>query len=291
MGWHRPAPGCVESEPRAHPSSEAGKWRQRPMGRASAAERWLAIAWARPPARSAETTEAAPARVAVGRARQAGARTRRQAAAGRARPVGVRTRRQAVADRARQAGARTPRVLRRGLGRRRQRAELLVLARRTRVAVPPWARPSPRTDSCPRANRSGRDPPLAREKSHRAQRGAGCSNPDQVGGRSREAPDRGLAEGAAAARAAARRSAGWGAPPARALPTRERAGAAAAREGELPRRLTGCRKTGKTCWWAGSRRRTACTRSCEKLPSSSDASLTCVGTRREHTRFTASLRS
>ena len=34
-----------------------------------------------------------------------------------------------------------------------------------------------------------------------------------------------------------------------------------------------CRKTDRICWWAGSRRRTACTRSCEKLPSSSYAAL------------------
>ena len=55
---------------------------------------------------------------------------------------------------------------------------------------------------------------------------------------------------------------------------------------QLPR-PRGCRKTGKTCCRAGSRRRTAYTRSCEKLPSSSYAAPTCTAKRREHTRFGA----
>jgi X-X-X-Leu-X-X-Gly heptad repeat protein len=183
-------------------------------------------------------------------------------------------------------------------GRRRRRAGLAA-ARRNRVAGHrPWARPWLRMDSCLRVSRSARDQPGVPGQSHPDRRGAGCSKPAQAAERSRDSGELEAVARLAIARAvAARRTA---AEPAATVPKPARVGAAAAaargearrdREGALPRRPKGCRRTGKTCWWAGSRRRTACTRSCEKLPSSSYAPLTCVAKRREHTCFTASLRS
>jgi hypothetical protein len=93
------------------------------------------------------------------------------------------------------------------------------------------------------------------------------------------------------AEVAVRHTVGARAAVAAALPTRAqvvlgpRVEAPRRREQELPPRPTDCRTTGKTCWWAGSRRRTAYTRSCEKLPSSSCAALKYAAGRAEHTRF------
>jgi len=131
----------------------------------------------------------------------------------------------------------------------------------------PWHR----TDSCLRVRRSGRAQQLRPRQSHRHPRWV------DWGARAERAAEhsRGRLDRAAVARVAARAArhiaVRRGLLAARAR--RERVGVAEAaregrrvRQGELPRRPMGCRRTGKTCWWAGSMRRTACTRSCEKLP-------------------------
>ena len=58
------------------------------------------------------------------------------------------------------------------------------------------------------------------------------------------------------------------------------------RAGALPRRA-GCRKTGKTCWWADSTRHTACTRSCENSQARAMPAHFTRPSAGEHTRFTA----
>src|SRR6185369_4415829 len=143
------------------------------------------------------------------------------------------------------------------------------------------AKRSRQRDSCPRGSQSARGRPRARPQTRWHQREADCCSM-----RAREVePDRKGLDRAAAkleARAAAPRRAAGQLAEGHPRPARAGAVAAAEREGRheqaeaqllLP---TDCRKTGKTCWWAGSRRRTACTRSCEKLPSSSYGALTCA---------------
>lgn len=147
------------------------------------------------------------------------------------------------------------------------------------------------TDSCPPVSQSVRDRP----KMYQPEEAGRCSTRAPGGEHDPRGRDRAAAkreERRAVLRTAVELLA-------EARPKRTPEGAVAAEqegrceqaEAQLLRPMD-CRKTGKTCWWAGSRRRTACTRSCKKLPSSSygraDLREPCV---REHTRFTASLRS
>ena len=230
---------------------------------------------------------AARAVVGTGRARAVADTRRAQAVAG--------TR--AVERTLRRAAARTPQALRRSpVASRRLQAELPGAAPRSLRVGLPLEKPSLQTDSCLRVSRSARDRREVRGQNHRDRQGVGCSTQALAVVRSRLGTD----PLAAARRQGMRVLRKWAEREllAAAAPKRERAALAEAereqrpeREGELPRRLTGCRRTDKICWWAGSRRRTACTRSCEKLPSSSYAALTCAAKRGEHTRFTASLRS
>jgi hypothetical protein len=159
--------------------------------------------------------------------------------------------------------------------------ERRVAARHSPEGRLPLAKPWHQTDSSPLGNRSARDRPRARPQTRSHQReGDRCSTPVPEVEPERKAPD--LVAAKRAARAAALHKAVEQPPAAR--PRRKRVGAVAlaVREGrhELAEaqllRPMDCRKTGKTCWWAGSRRRTACTRSCEKLPSSSYGALTCA---------------
>jgi len=165
------------------------------------------------------------------------------------------------------------------------------------------AKPWRRTDSCLRASQSGRDQPRELAQSPLGRLAGVNPRPARLGvvrspapvDRAAVAKARGLEDRRTVAGEA--REAGVLPKPVRAAPAGERVvrlaqrGDCRSRAGELPQRPKGCRKKGKTCWWAGSTRRTAYTRSCEKLPSSSCAPHTCAAKRRQHTRFTASLRS
>jgi len=214
------------------------------------------------------------------------------------RPPGAAAHMQAAHTERERAARRSPAVV------RNRQAVPPVTARQSQAAgrrvrsAKPWRR----TDSCPRASQSGRDQPRELEQNplHRL---AGEVPRPAVPGVERS-PARVVRAVAANAHAPAdRRIAAEGARQVAELPKPAqavlagrvarlaRAGDCRSRAGELPQRPKGCRKTGKTCWWAGSTRRTAYTRSCEKLPSSSCAPHTCAAKRRQHTRFTASLRS
>ena len=202
-----------------------------------------------------------------------------------------------AAARMRRRAAHTPLP---GVARKAQPAEAhrrlaaLRAERRSRVAD---RRRSPdqrwrRTGSCLRANRSAREPVQNRD-----QQGAG-SRPELAAAQARHRQVDGGRRGGpatvarrpedrnAVGRAQARRAESPTRRPGEAaLVAPRRAEARRTQAGELPQRPKDYRKIGKTCWWAGSTRRTACTRSCEKLPSSSCAPLTCAAKRREHTRF------
>lgn len=133
-------------------------------------------------------------------------------------------------------------------------------ARRPRNPARPWLR----MDSCPRETQSG----PARARTHRDQAGArarqraGARPADHTQAPAQEVPPAARAEQGAGRTQLGREL------PAEAHPMRAPAAVAGApgerrmRAGGLPRRAD-CRRTGKTCWWAGSTRRTACTRSCE----------------------------
>lgn len=219
------------------------------MGRASAdlLRRSRAIAWEWRQRHLAEPIAAEREQVA--------ADTERAQAALRKRGVGHRA--QALAARTARAPRRSP-----AEGRRPPRAEGQAQARRMALH-PRWAKPWLQTDSCLPGSRSGHDPL-------------------PVQGRNRPDPldlDANLRAGERSQARVVRPVAAIAAPVAGArlgaaeLPKRVRGPApvavTAAREERrdraegLPRRPMGCRRTGKTCWWADSRRHTACTRSCE----------------------------
>ncbi len=267
MGCVRRALGYVGSEPRVRPSSGAGRWRRRQRGRASADPRVrsAAIVWKREPARPAATTAAALAEADTRRVRAAAHRqaelrmqaehTAPVAVAHKARPV--------AAHRARALGRSPP------VADHRPRAELLAAALRSplvdrRTLAKQWRQ----TGSCLPASRSERDQPEARGRSHQDLL---AERPKRVREVARSPAPAARAVAANCPAPVARRRAAEPLPVA-ALPRRERAEVAAAAAArvehhdqarELLRRLTGCRRTSKICWWAGSRRRTACTRSCE----------------------------
>jgi len=228
-------------------------------------------------------------RVAAHTARRVAARTARLRAAARraaqqrvaartAQQVPARTaQRRAVGRTARRrAAARTARGLLRSRVGGRKLAERPAVALRTPVALQQWAKPWLRMDSSPQARQSGRVRRGRSGQRRRDQPRSGCwRSTAGAAGVAGAAARRRPVEGAAAnPRARRRTQAEPGA--AAAVPKRPEAGVAAAaeraarrgQEGELPRRPMGYRRTDKTCWWAGSTRRTACTRSCEKLPSS-----------------------
>jgi len=157
------------------------------------------------------------------------------------------------------------------VGHTRQAERPRAAARRNPEARLQLAKRWHRTDSCPLGSQTARGrPPQGR--SHQREVDC-CSTRGRGVERAPKGPDRAAAK--RAAQAAARRTAAGLLAEGRPRRTLEGAVAAAEREGrheqaEAQRlRPTDCRRTGKTCWWAGSRRRTACTRSCEKLPSSS----------------------
>src|SRR5882724_9651076 len=127
-------------------------------------------------------------------------------------------------------------------------------------------------DSCPRACRSERDP----QRVQRSQLGLAGRGSKRAAAERRKQGPRAVVVATAEPRAVGRTAAGQ-APvavpmpvPAAAQPpevaARERAGERRRPAEELPRRPAECRNTSRICWWAGSSRRTACTRSCEKLP-------------------------
>lgn len=184
----------------------------------------------------------------------------------------------AAAHTVQRAAARKARVANRMLGAGRTPREAqgpVAEARRNRRVLRRSATRWLRMDSCLLVNQSARDQPSWPKRA--------CSRPREVDYCSRQARGAELVRRIAkeAARGAALRTVAG--PLAVVRPRQAREGAVEAeREGRHepaqaePLRPMDCRKTGKTCWWAGSRRRTACTRSCEKLPSSSYGALTCA---------------
>jgi len=192
-------------------------------------------------------------------------------------PVAVHRLAQAVAHRPAQAAARRPvLVAAHRLAPEAARTEAARAAGHTRLAEPaantPAAlrqnpgRPWRRMDSYPRASQSERDP----QQVPRSRLDLEDRDSKQVAAERRK-QGAGAAVVATAELAVARTAAGR-APvvvPKQAPAALERAGERRKPAEELPRRPADCRKTGRICWWAGSSRRTACTRSCEKLPSSS----------------------
>ena len=270
-------------------------WLRMQTGRASAGPtgRLVASAWALLAARSAVTTGAAPEQQAQAVAGRRG--VQRTAAVQHTRRLAVQRRPPVERRTARRVAARTARGPLRSLVGVRNLAEPPAVARRNQALLPPSAKPWLRMDSSPQARQTGRALRGLSGQRYRDQLSSGCWRSTGVAG---AAGRRHPVEGAAAKLGAGRRTQVEQAA-APGATKRPEAGVAAAaerearrdQEGELPRRPTGYRRTDKTCWWAGSTRRTACTRSCEKLPSSGCAALTCATKRREHTRFTASLRS
>ena len=165
-----------------------------------------------------------------------------------------------------------------GAGHTRQTERRRAAARRNPEARRQLAKRWHQTDSCPLGSQNARG---RRPQAHSHQREADCcSTRARAAERGPKGRDRVAAKREAQA-AALRKPAGRLAE-GRPRRTRERAVAAAEREGRHEQaeaqllRPRDCRRTGKTCWWAGSRRRTACTRSCEKLPSSSYGAQTCA---------------
>ena len=276
------APDCAGFVLRARRWWAAVRSRRRPMDRGSARcfGRWVAAAVLEVQARGATTVdvrEPAPAAArhkqkatgrAAGRHRQkatgrAAAHRRRKVTVGarRARPEPAVNTRRAVRSRA--VVPRSPAVVRTGLAAPVPAKPRGPAARDVRRSqAPPWHQ----TDSCPPGTRNVLE--QARNRLDRAARAATRGAPE----RAARIPVRRRAATAlaTAARAAGRivvelepALVGPGADPSsQRVAAQERAGEHRTPVGQLPW-PTGSRRTGKTCWWAGSRRRTACTRSCE----------------------------
>lgn len=288
MGYAQSEPDCVGSVPRARPSLEAETSRQTRMDRASEEPRGRSDApqTARRAEALAEPTEAARA---AGADKPAQPRQRR--AAGRTPAARRRARRAVARKRARRAAARKraarrSRGARRGARRRPSREpRSSAVSRRTRQR-PRWAKRSRQTDSCLLGIQSARDPIQRRAQSCSPQRAAGCCS-TQARAVEHCQNRRHLGSARRAVQEAVPRMVVGRLVQEAVHPTQAQVVAVAVVERGERRaqaaallRPMDCRKTDKTCWWAGSTRRTACTRSCEKLPSSSYAALACASLHR-----------